>query len=505
MSPKTKKLLAGALAALVALLLARMLLGGGDQQAPQAPPPAAKAEAAPPPASPQAAAPAAQGAAPAAAQPQAAAPAPAAPAAKPLDPPPANHAAAADIARQHGGGWGGMQLLTYARSLPGSGKPDTEVVVAVGHDAFYREEGGRRFAVDLKLGRVFLVEADKGFRSYPAAAAALVLGDAQSAAHDTFWAKTAFHAADPLGGGDGIRARAEGGEEVYTYRGKEVMRWRGAADPLPEAFSPMLAKAATWFWTGHPVILSDAVYAKRPPARMAVLSPDPGGLQAEVWKLKSSTWCADCAPLPADARPAWGADPGNGFDTAFWPAAEDVVTGKVARPDVGATVARADAALSGGRVLEGWLLAEEAALLDRRECGPGDVSDFCRVRAAAQAAADADVAKLTGLLSDPCGDCTAVLAALGEMRGRAGEGAAALDLLAGTRLRPTQGGEELLAAALRAAPLPQLFLRAGEYEEAKGDHWRAWRAWEVGRALGGDWSAVDRREADARQKWPTFF
>src|SRR5580704_1441282 len=227
----------------------------------------------------------------------------------------------AELAALHGPTFVGMQILTYRRTqTPKVDGAAPQVVIGVGPDIIYREDGQNRLVVDLRLGRIYDVKAGHyldtpiapyvGFRDFELtnrlwmsqAMAKAGIDQSKVAMTDPFWRSVELKITPPNEPPPAVTTRTEGRDTVFLYRDAEVTRWRPADDALPAPVASTLARTLLWFFEVHPTFIARFAKEGRAPAHLLVHVQFPKA-HTDDYELVGSQWCATCQALPADAKP----------------------------------------------------------------------------------------------------------------------------------------------------------------------------------------------------------
>jgi hypothetical protein len=448
----------------------------------------------------------------------------------------------AELKAMHGPTFTGVQILTYRHTVEPA-KPGTapETIIGMGRDFVFREEGGVRFVVDLRLGRTYDVNRDKQYIDSPMAASIVArdveltnrigLGKALAAAgildkagpsFDPFWNATELKVTAPGEPPPVADTREQNGVTVFLYKGREAMRWQPAGETLPPEVAANLGHALLWLWRGHPFLTAQLAAGAKAPQQFAVRWEFGNQTQTDAYELIGSRWCETCDALPADAQP--GFKVGGVFETELAPVMVAASQGKFKALSSDDYLHRMDDALNRGAIIESLLWFMERALQDgTRKCPPEEASDYCRIqnRLFAQARANSDVQALQRNMATRSLEAANAIMA---MRDKIGTNAhyldlASIDAIPESALRfktseqePLKSAERCMASALAAMPLlPGLYRDIGNIYFAAVDTRRAWLAWEMGMANPGRsiepdlWRNPRGIEMQARQRHPEFF
>jgi hypothetical protein len=340
----------------------------------------------------------------------------------------------AELKALHGPTFNGLYILTYRRSQdPKEAEAAPETVIGIGRDIMFRDDGGRRRVVDLRLGRIYDVQKDKRYVNHPMAADIVWLGmelsnrvalgkvvaaggldaDKQSMVREPFWDAVELKVTVPSEPPPVVETRQKGGETTILYKGQEVVRWRPMTQPLPPAVAANLGRALLWFFPGHPHLLARLATGGKAPQHLMLRARLAGTMRTDDYRLIRAQWCGTCVALPADAHPALAV--GGVFENEMAPVMIAASQGKHESTSSEEYLRRIDSALDRGAPLEAFLWFMERLLQDGpRRCGAFDVDEHCRVqnRVLAQARADADVQALHRSLSTQSVENANTIAAL---------------------------------------------------------------------------------------------
>jgi hypothetical protein len=449
----------------------------------------------------------------------------------------------AELRALHGPTFTGMQILTYRHAVePAEPGTAPETTIGIGRDIVFREEGGVRFVVDLRLGRTYEISRDKQYIDSPMAASIVArdvemanrvgLGKALAAAgiaqdkagssFDPFWNATELKVTSPGESPPVVETRQRNGVTTFLYQGKDAIRWQPAGEALPPQLAANLRHALLWLWRGHPYLTAQLAAVGKAPQQFAVRWEFGNQARTDEYQLIDARWCETCDPLPADAQP--GLKVGGVFETELAPVMVAASQGKLKALSSDDYLRRIDDALNRGAVIDGLLWFLEAALQDgMRKCPPEEASDYCRIqnRLFSEARANSDVQVLQRNMATRSLEAASALAA---MRDKVGANAyyldlASIDAIPESALRfktseqePLKSTERRMASALAAMPLvPAVYRDIGNIYFAAVDTRRAWLAWEMGMANPGRsmerdlWRNPRGIEMQARQRHPEFF
>lgn len=449
----------------------------------------------------------------------------------------------AELKALHGLTFTGMQILTYRHTVePAQPGTAPETIIGIGQDIVFREEGGARFIVDLRLGRTYEVSRDKRYIDSPMAASIVArdtesanrigLGKALAAAgiaqdkagssFDPFWNATELKVTAASEPPPVVERLDRNGVTIFLYKGKEAMRWQPAREALPPHVAANLRHVLLWLWRGHPFLTAQLATGAKAPQQFAVRWEFGDRAQTDDYQLIGSRWCESCEALPADAQP--GINVGGIFETELAPVMIAASQGKFKALSSDDYLQRIDDALNRGAILDSVLWFMERALQDgARKCPPEEASDYCRIqnRLFAQARASPDVQALQRNMATRSLEAANAIAA---MRDKVGANAyyldlASIDAIPESALRfktseqePLKSAERRMASALAAMPLvPGVYRDIGNVYFAAVDTRLAWLAWEMGMVIPGRsvepdlWRNPRGIEMQARQRHPEFF
>jgi hypothetical protein len=229
--------------------------------------------------------------------------------------------------------------------------------------------------------------------------------------------------------------------------------------------------------------------------------------------------------LPVDAAPTRSeSSSGDTFETDLVPIMVAASEGKFTPLSSDDYLRRIEAAVSRGATLEAFLWFIERGLQDGfQPCQPGDASERCRIQTRllehAQRSADVQVlGRYLKLQSQEAAD------AIMALRDKAGANAYYIQFMAMNALprvafsfkssdqEPLKSVQLQMRAALAAMPMiPAVYRDIGLIYFAAINPWRAWFAWEMGKANAGRsaepslWQFVSDLEQQVRQRRPEFF
>lgn len=448
----------------------------------------------------------------------------------------------AELKALHGPTFAGMQILTYHHSQePRVEGAALEIVIGIGKDVIYREEGQDRRIVDVRLGRIYDVQGTRYVNTPIApeiiwretelahrlalskALGAMGIGDDKlGSIREPFWRAIELKVTPTDEPPPVVKSRVDKGETVLLYNDAEVVRWRPADKALAAPHAANLARALLWFFQIHPSLIARLAKDGKVPQHFVVHWRLAGKVQVEDYHLVSSQWCATCQALPANAQP--GLYVGGVLEHEMAPIMIAAAQGKFNVISSEDYFGRVDAALDRGATLEALLWFMERALqYGFRKCQPAETDDYCRVqiRLVAQTRSEADVRIFSQAISKPSMESVNALAGL---RSKVGSNAYYIDLASANALppaalsfksvdeEPLKSAEKRMAAALAGMPVvPAVYRDIGNMYLNAMNVQRAWLAWEMGKANPGRsmepnlWAHVDAAEATARQRHPEFF
>jgi hypothetical protein len=448
--------------------------------------------------------------------------------------------APAELKALHGPTFTGAQILTYRHSVePHQPAAPTEIVIGIGRDFVFREEGETRFVVDLRLGRIYH-STKKRYGSYPIAAN-IVFADSElanravlakaaataglPAVFDPFWGAVELKVTTPGDPPPDITTRNDGDHTVFSYKGEEVLRWRPGGEPLPAVSAGQLGHALLWLWPVHPLLGAKLSMGGKAPEYLKVRQHVAGQSKIDIFQLTESRWCETCDAIPADAQPVpLGGTTGGVFEADLVPIMVAASEGKFKPLSSDDYLRRTDAALDRGATLEAFLWFLERLLQDGApRCQPGDTSERCRIqnRLLEQIRTNADAQTFQRNAAIRSTEAASAIAALRE---KIGTNAYYIDLssvnaLPANALRfktgdrePLKSAQRQMASALAAMPtVPAIYRDIGLIYFAAVDPWRAWFAWEMGAANPGRaadpklWDFVRDLDGQVRQRHPELF
>jgi hypothetical protein len=448
----------------------------------------------------------------------------------------------AELKALHGPTFTGMQILTYRRTQePKVEGTAPQIVLGIGQDTIYREDGQSRSIIDFRLGRIYDL---KGPRYVNGAIAPMIvffeselasrlnlskaLGaagigeDKLGATGDPFWRAVELKVMPTDEPPPAVTSRVDNSETVLLYKDAEVVRWRPADKALPAAAAANLARALRWFFPVHPSLIAQLVKDGKVPQHLVVHWLLAGKPQVDDYQLVGSRWCATCEALPADAQP--GLFVGGVLENEMAPIMIAATQGKFTAVASEDYLHRVDAALDNGATLEAFLWFMERALqYGMHKCQPAETDDYCRVqnRLAAKGQSDPDLRIFAQGTSRASMESANALAGLREKVGR---NAYYIDLSIANAVpasaiwfksvdtEPLKSTEKRMASALAAMPLvPAVYRDIGNMYFNAMSVRNAWLVWEMGRANPGRsaepnlWAHVDAMEAKTRQRHPEFY
>lgn len=223
----------------------------------------------------------------------------------------------------HGVGFTGFQLLTYRLSeLPNQTDRPSNIVIGVGRDIIFRDDGRRRRVVDFRLARIYDVDENGRYLNSPIAAEIvfrdtelanrLVLSKAISGAGiaekvagfaDPFWRGTELKVVAPNEALPAVEWHTEGGETTAFYKGEEVIRWEPMEAVFPAPVVANLGRVLLWFFNTHPALNARLAADGRAPRHFNVHWMSAGQTHADDYQLIESRWCGACEALSEDMKP----------------------------------------------------------------------------------------------------------------------------------------------------------------------------------------------------------
>jgi hypothetical protein len=449
----------------------------------------------------------------------------------------------AELKALHGPTFTGLHILTYRRSQdPKEAGTAPETVIGIGGDIMFRDDGGSRRVVDLRLGRIYDLRKNKRYVNHPMAAdivwfdselsnrialgKALAAGgldqDKQSMVREPFWDAVELKVTVPNEPPPVVETREQGGETAFVYNGQEAVRWRPMDQPLPSAVAANLGRALLWFFPGHPHLLARLAVDGKAPRRLMLRARLAGAMRTDDYQLIRAQWCETCVALPADAQPALAV--GGVFEKELAPVMIAASQGKHKSTSSDEYLRRVDRALDRDAPLEAFLWFMERLLQDgARRCQADEAGEYCRVqkRMFAQARTNADLQTFHRSISTQSAENASAIAAL---RGKVSANAYYIDLAAVNATppqafrfktgeqEPLKTAERRMASALAGMPMvPAVYRDIGNVYFAAVNPRLAWLAWEMGKGNPGRsaeqnlWQQPARVEAQVRQRHPEFF
>jgi hypothetical protein len=435
-----------------------------------------------------------------------------------------------------------MHILTYRRSQdPKVEGAAAQIVIGIGQDIIYREDGQNRRVVDLRLGRVYDVRGTRYvdtpitpeivFRENELAsrlalskgmAAAGIARDKPGTMGEPFWRAIDLKVTPTDEPPPGVKSRVDSGETVFLYNDVEVVRWRPADEALPAPQAATLARALLWFFQVHPSLIAQLAKDGKAPQHFVVHSRPADKPQTDDYRLVSSQRCATCQALPANAQPGLFVD--GVLENEMAPTMIAAAQGKFNTISSEEYLRRVGSALDRGATLEAFLWFTERLLqYGVRKCQPTEADDYCLIqnRLFSQTQSDADVRIFNQGMSRPSMESANAVASL---RSKVGSNAYYIDLASVNAIPPSaiwfkpvdveplKSAEKRMAVALAGMPVvPAVYRDIGNMYFNAVNVQRAWLAWEMGKANPGRsiepnlWGHIDAMEAKARQRHPEFF
>jgi hypothetical protein len=445
----------------------------------------------------------------------------------------------AELGALHGPTFTGARILTYRHQVePAQPSAAPRIVIGVGDDFVFREEGDTRLVIDLRLGRLYSFETGKRYVSYPIEADVIwrdqelnnraSINKALAAAHierpglDPFWDAIELKMVMPGEPPIELESRNDGGESVIAYKGVEISRWRPAPQPLPQRSAAHLRQALRWLWPVHPDVAERIAAGGSAPEHLRTRVQIAFQVQTHDFQLIDSRWCDKCDAIPADAQPGLGV--GGAFETEIAPVMVAAIQGKFKSPSSDDYLRRVDAALDRGATLEAFLWFLERLLQDGiHRCAPDDATSLCRVqnRLVEQMRTNADAqAMQRGLTTRSIAAAQAIAAMRDKVRDNGYYvDLASLNAVPDSALRfkspsqePLKTAERQMVSAIKGMPMvPAVYRDIGKIYFAAVDPRRAFLAWEMGEANPGRsseadlWGFVEKIKAEARRRHPELF
>jgi hypothetical protein len=444
----------------------------------------------------------------------------------------------AELKALHGQGFTGFQVLTYRHSqTPNPSEKLHDVVLGIGTDIIFFDDGKVRRVIDFRLGRIYNVNQDRHYVNSPIAAE-VIFRDFERANREglakelssakledkttlgnAFWQDVELKVTTSDEAQPALDWREDRGETVILYKGEEVVRWHAMDETLPASVRDNLRHVLLWFFPMHPSLDARLAADGRAPRHLAVHWWTLNQEHVDDYQLIEAHWCETCAALDGDMQPVLRG--GESFDRDFAPVMVAAAQGKFKALSSEDYLARVNAALGHDDVLQAHLWFIERGLqYGIRKCQPGESGNYCETtaRLLSRAGGDADVITYTQSVN-------AQSFAIAALRDKAGANAYFIDLSAVDAIPPSafafksESAEPLksalprMAAALAAMPMvPAVYRDIGKiYFASKLSTTTAWLVWEVGRALPGlsaeanMWQFVDSVEAQTRQRHPEFY